>query len=178
MPHTRSSKEARGPSSSKKRRFSINSEMEQLPPSKRQLADQRVAAVADVMRDRHGMQVHDSSYLTYIFATNTADDDCGTDEFSKMVATVADEAAAAQRIYGKTHMAHVNEDALRGVANYLHEEFPNVPWKVLWKRVKMYVNPILKTRAIRMSEANECDECDITLMGGLECLSCSESSRE
>lgn len=158
MSHTRSS-EARGPSSSKKRRFSIGAEMEQLPPGKRQLADQRIAAVADVMRDRHGMQVHDSSYLTYLFATNGADD-CGTDEFNKMVATVADEAAAAQRIYSKTHMAHVNEDALRAVANYLHEEFPNVPWKVLWRRVKMYVNPILKTRAIRMSEASECGECD------------------
>ncbi len=102
----------------------------------------RLDRLGEAMRERYGLEVRDDSSLAYLYATAEGAPD--------LVATkaVMAEMATAQRVYGSTQLAEHQQRALQPLANLLHDEFPAVPWSVLWRRVRTFACPLLKVIAI------------------------------
>ena len=101
----------------------------------------RLERLNEAMREQ-GLAVRDDSSLAYLYATAS-----GAPDLVATKAVVA-EMATAQRVYGSTQLAEHQQRALRPLADLLHREFPNVPWSVLWRRVRAFACPLLKVIAI------------------------------
>lgn len=102
----------------------------------------RLDRLGEAMRDRYGLAVRDDSSLAYLYATAEGAPDLDTTK------AVMAEMATAQRVYGSTQLAEHQQRALQPLANLLHDEFPAVPWSVLWRRVRTFACPLLKVIAV------------------------------
>ena len=127
-----------------KRKFSMEVSISELPT-------ERQADVCSAMRQinaemhARGVEVRDDSALTFMLATCCHDES----ERSKYTQAVCDEVVRTQRTYAHTRLAREQESLLRECANYLHQQFPNVPWRVIWSHVRTHINPLLKIYFLR-----------------------------
>ena len=74
--------------------------------------------------------------------------DTKEEDLDDNICIVADEMFRIQANYRTDPLSHMPE-TLRTVANILHEEYPHVPWSVLWKRIKTYACHIARMESTR-----------------------------
>lgn len=74
----------------------------------------------------------------------------GANESDEMFANVAYEMARAQSLYRLPHMSDsVCSPKMQSIAADLHRAYPNVPWSVLWTRIRTHIHPLLKMEALK-----------------------------
>jgi hypothetical protein len=149
----------------RKRKFSMESHLQGLPDEKVADIRKNLQLLREYAQAKHSIEVRDDSYLAYVYAASRAgackgasalggdesetattageDPDCGVDA----VLCVCEEMACTQKLYEMSQdLQDSIEHTMRRVAALLRNEFPHVPWGIIWKNVRLYVHPLLKSR--------------------------------
>ena len=108
---------------------------------------ERVETVRAALSERHGVNLRDDSYLTYLFATQASEGD-----FDAFLPIVVDEMYVTQRMYAETPLGGVCENVFREVADLVHAEFPTLPWSIIWDNTRTYAHTVMKIRAQKLLE--------------------------
>ena len=120
-------------------RFSLSNELAKLDTDDLQIANTRLKSLHTqlqmIMPEIE--EIHDGSKLAYLFATNDGVD----------IEDVAHEIATVHYLHKNTPYTDQMETRLRDAANLLHERYPSLTWKMLWKHVVTFGVPVIKYSA-------------------------------
>lgn len=121
--------------------FSLKQSLLALPEDERQIADTRILELQAGLAQDHQLDIRDDSYLAYLYSIAPMVN-------PSLKAAVVREIADTQNLYSNTELRNLQQTKLAQVANLLHEVYPDVPWKVLWKKIRIHICPLLKLRVL------------------------------
>ena len=131
-------------------KFSLSNELSKLDADNLEIANARLeslrAQLQMVMPEL--TEIHDGSKLAYLFATSDILD----------IEDVAHEIATIHYLHKNTPYTDQTESRLRDAANLLHERYPSLPWKTLWKHVVTFGVPVIKYSASLFESGVEIQE--------------------
>lgn len=113
-----------------------------------QAQQQRIDKLQQQMQ-HYGMQIRDDSKLALLYATNQ-DADASQDYLNMIY--VAQEMYKTQYVYNTTNLTAQMQTVLQPIADLLHQKYTHVPWRVIWKRVRTFIIPIIKIKALQDSQ--------------------------